>query len=52
LAIAKRLVDLHGGTMSASNVSPTGARFSITLPRIAAPGGYNTDGSRTPPRQT
>jgi two-component system, OmpR family, sensor kinase len=37
LAIAKRLVDLHGGTMSANNVVPTGACFSITLPRIAPP---------------
>ena len=37
LAIAKRLVDLHGGTMSATNVKPLGACFTITLPRIAAP---------------
>jgi signal transduction histidine kinase len=37
LAIAKRLVDLHSGEMSAVNVSPTGARFSIALPRLAAP---------------
>jgi signal transduction histidine kinase len=41
LAIAKRLVDLHGGTMSAENVAPTGACFSITLPRIAPPSGYD-----------
>ena len=37
LAIAKRLVDLHAGAMSAVNVSPTGAQFSIALPRLAAP---------------
>jgi signal transduction histidine kinase len=37
LAIAKRLVDLHAGTMSVTNVTPTGARFTITLPRIEAP---------------
>jgi two-component system OmpR family sensor kinase len=37
LAIAKRLVDLHSGTMSATNAEPTGARFTITLPRIPAP---------------
>jgi two-component system OmpR family sensor kinase len=38
LAIAQRLVDLHGGTMSAENVTGApGARFTITLPRIAEP---------------
>jgi two-component system OmpR family sensor kinase len=37
LAIAQRLVDLHGGSMSAENVEGTGARFTITLPRIAEP---------------
>jgi len=38
LAIAQRLVDLHGGTMSAENVSAgKGARFTIELPRIAEP---------------
>jgi signal transduction histidine kinase len=41
LAISKRLVDLHSGTMSVSNVSPTGARFTITLPRVAPPHGYD-----------
>jgi two-component system, OmpR family, sensor kinase len=40
LAISKRLVDLHGGTMRAENVEPHGARFTISLPRIDAP----TDG--------
>jgi len=43
LAIAKRLVDLHTGTMSVTNVSPTGARFTITLPRVAAPREYDGD---------
>lgn len=37
LAIAQRLVDLHGGSMSAENVPGAGARFTITLPRIAEP---------------
>ena len=37
LAIASRLVDLHAGTMSVVNVHPTGACFTITLPRIAPP---------------
>lgn len=38
LAIAKGLLELHGGTISAENVEPTGARFTIELPRTAAPG--------------
>lgn len=37
LAIADRLVDLHGGTISAENSPTGGARFTITLPRIAPP---------------
>jgi two-component system, OmpR family, sensor kinase len=37
LAIVKRLVDLHGGTLSVANVSPTGARFTIILPRVEPP---------------
>jgi len=37
LAIVERLVQLHGGTVSASNVVPHGARFTIELPRIAEP---------------
>jgi signal transduction histidine kinase len=37
LAIAQRLVDLHGGTMRAENVEGSGARFTIELPRIAEP---------------
>jgi signal transduction histidine kinase len=37
LAITKRLVDLHGGQVAAENVSPSGARFSIILPRVEAP---------------
>jgi signal transduction histidine kinase len=46
LAIAKRLVDLHGGTMAAENVAGGGACFSITLPRIAPPRAYDDDGQR------
>jgi two-component system, OmpR family, sensor kinase len=41
LAIAKRLVDLHSGTMSVGNVAPTGARFTITLPRVETPKDYD-----------
>ncbi len=37
LAIAKRLIDLHSGTISVVNVPGGGARFTITLPRIPAP---------------
>jgi signal transduction histidine kinase len=37
LAIAQRLVDLHGGTMRAENVAGAGARFTIELPRIPEP---------------
>lgn len=40
LAITRRLVELHGGTISAENVEPHGARFTIRLPRIEPP----TDG--------
>ncbi len=37
LAIAKRLVEIHGGTISAENAQPTGAHFIIDLPRIPEP---------------
>jgi signal transduction histidine kinase len=43
LAIAKRLVDLHRGSMSVANVEPHGASFTITLPRIAPPEGCLDD---------
>ncbi len=33
LAIAEEIVDFHGGSIWAESVSPTGARFSITLPK-------------------
>jgi two-component system, NtrC family, sensor histidine kinase HydH len=33
LAVAKRLVELHGGTLTARNAPGGGAEFSITLPR-------------------
>ena len=35
LAITRRIVELHGGTVAATNVDPHGARFTIELP--AAP---------------
>jgi len=37
LAIAKRLVEIHGGTIAAENAQPSGARFVIELPRIPEP---------------
>jgi len=37
LAIARRLVELHGGTISAGNAKPRGARFLVDLPRIETP---------------
>jgi signal transduction histidine kinase len=37
LAIAKRLVEIHSGIISAENAVPNGARFVIELPRIAEP---------------
>ena len=37
LAIVRRLVELHGGSVSAENVSPHGARVTIALPRIGSP---------------
>ncbi len=40
LAIAKRLVELHAGTVSAENLTPHGAAFTVTLPiSAAAPAG-------------
>jgi signal transduction histidine kinase len=33
LAVCKRLVDLHGGTIAARNAAGGGAEFSIALPR-------------------
>jgi signal transduction histidine kinase len=37
LAITSRLIDLHDGEIHAENAEPTGARFTIELPRIVAP---------------
>lgn len=37
LAISQRLVDLHGGRITAANVRGSGARFTIQLPRIPEP---------------
>ncbi len=48
LAIARRLVDLHSGTIRAENVSGTGARFTIELPRITAPGDRSVTAKSAP----
>ncbi len=37
LAITQRLIELHGGTISASNAEPHGAVFTVELPRVEAP---------------
>lgn len=37
LAISKRLIEIHGGTLHAENAQPTGARFIIELPVIDEP---------------
>ena len=34
LSIAKRIVELHGGKISAENVNPTGVRFRIQIPPV------------------
>ena len=33
LTIARQLVELHGGTLTAANAPTGGARFTVTLPR-------------------
>lgn len=37
LAIVRRIIELHGGTITAENVPPRGARFVISLPAITTP---------------
>lgn len=49
LALAKRLVELHGGTISArSEGASRGSSFSVVLPRVAP----HADPAREPPRST
>ncbi len=38
LAVVRRLVDLHGGEVRVDRGAAGGARFTVTLPRPAAPG--------------
>lgn len=35
LAVSKEIVKVHGGLITAENVEPSGARFSVTLPLFA-----------------
>jgi two-component system OmpR family sensor kinase len=37
LAITRKLIELHGGTVTAENVEPHGAKFTVELPRIPNP---------------
>jgi len=37
LAIVRAIATAHGGTARAENLEPHGARFSLTLPLVAAP---------------
>lgn len=37
LTICRRIVENHGGTLRAENISPHGARFVVTLPRRSEP---------------
>ncbi len=34
LAVARRLVEMHGGTITAANADDGGARFTVTLPQV------------------
>ena len=42
LAISRKIVELHGGKISASNAEPSGAEFRIVLPRYARSGTTQT----------
>ncbi|HEU0171826.1 MAG TPA: sensor histidine kinase, partial [Acidimicrobiales bacterium] len=35
LTIARQLVEAHGGTLTAANEPRGGARFAVSLPRVA-----------------
>ncbi|HEY1858927.1 MAG TPA: response regulator, partial [Gemmataceae bacterium] len=37
LAIARQIVELHGGDLRAENLQPSGARFTFTLPIVRVP---------------
>jgi CheY-like chemotaxis protein len=49
LTIVKKLVELHGGTIEvAANSDGAGSRFTVTLPRIAAPPLQELQNARSP----
>jgi len=50
LALAKGLVELHGGTISASSAGPgRGSRFEVRLPLVAHPEDHAVEGAALPP---
>ncbi len=49
LGLAKRLVDLHGGTIEARSPGPTrGAEFIVRVPLVASPAAQVVEGDVTP----
>jgi signal transduction histidine kinase len=51
LSVVQRLVEMHGGTVSASSPGPgRGARFEVRLPRVAAPAPARSQPQAAPPR--
>jgi signal transduction histidine kinase len=43
LAIARKMVEAHGGTIAASNLDGGGARFEVRLPRLTRKGSQDSD---------
>ena len=43
LSIAQGIAELHGGYISAANLSKTGCRFTLSLPRVPFVAGADTD---------
>jgi signal transduction histidine kinase len=43
LAIARKMVEAHGGTIAASNLEGGGAQFEVRLPRLTRKGSLDSD---------